>query len=422
MLFLAYNLLYPLLALAFVAGLAFSRRRDLLKTFPRELRERLGLYPPPEGGRPVVWIHAASVGEVRALPKIVEALRAGADPPAVWITTSTAAGKAVASGLEADRVLLAPLDFYPLARRCLGRVRPKGLLIAETELWPSLLRSAAAAGARIIILNGRVTERSARGYRWIKSLLRLDLIDLACVQTEDDRGRFVALGADPSKVRVVGNLKHDFLPEDLAPSPAVLERLKAAGWGSTDRTFVAGSTHPVEEDAVIGAFLAARLRVPGLRLVLAPRHVERSREIEADLTRRGLPYALWSGGEGRAAGAEVLLVDRTGVLTDIYRAADAVFVGGSLVNIGGHNIMEPAALSKPTIFGPFVSTVASVAKLLVESGGGFQVKDGAELEGTLEGLLSRPDLSEAGRRAREACRSLGGATQRTMELVAPLLR
>ncbi len=415
LLFLLYNLLFPVMALAFLAALVVSRRRKLLKTLPRELAERCGVYPSPSG-RPLVWLHAASVGEARCLPKLVEGLK----PAHLWLTTSTVAGKEAAASLPVERALLAPLDFYPLTRRCLSLARPSMLVIAETELWPSLLRSAKASGARVALVNGRLSERSARRYRWIRPLLGLERVDLACVQTEADRERFVALGLPADRVHVVGNLKHDLLPEDLSPSPEVMTRLAHAGWAEGDPVFVAGSTHPVEEDHILGAFVAARRELPRLRLVLAPRHIERLAEVERRLRELRLGFELWSGA-GTADETPVLLVDRVGLLAAIYRAADAVFVGGTLVDRGGHNLMEPAALAKPTLFGPYLRNVADVAERLRASGGGIMVKDSLELKQALVGLLSSPDRLTAGARAREACLALGGATRKTLDLLRPLL-
>lgn len=426
MLFWVYNLLFLPAALVYLAWFALSNRRALLKGFAAELGERLACYPAPVlerlSGRPLVWFHAASLGEVKALEPMIARLRGELPRHALVLTASNIVAREQGRRIAGlDAVFLAPLDFYPLARRAVRLLQPRALVIAETELWPSLLRAARRAGARLAMVNARMSARSSRRYAWAGSLLRemLGGLDLVCAQTALDAARFLALGAREHHTASVGNLKHDRFFEEIPDLAPVRERLRAAGFDASAPLFVAGSTHKGEEQAALAALLGARARVPSARLLLAPRHLERLEEVVAAVRAAGLRPTLWSRPE---PGADVLVLDAVGVLPALYGAARAAFVGGTLVPRGGHNLLEPVRFSVPVLFGPYTDNVRDVAEVLLRSGGGLRVSDPAALVEAVSALLPDPArCRDLGERARAAADSLRGATERTLSTLLPLL-
>jgi 3-deoxy-D-manno-octulosonic-acid transferase len=404
------NLLFPFGALAVLVKFLVSPRRGVLKSLPEELRERFGRIPSPDARRQVVWFHAASAGEVGAVRPLIAALKKAKPEVSALVTTLTAAGRDRARSLrEIDGSALAPLDFWPAVSSFLDRVRPRALVLVETELWPHMIALAAARGP-VVLVNGRVSERSYGRYRLIAPFLRPFLSRLAVVlaQTEPDAQRFRALGAP--EVVVTGNLKFD-APADPAcafPIP----------W--KDPIFVAASTHPVEEEAVVDAWLKAREKEPKLKLILAPRHVERSRQAAELLSRRGVEFTTalapsWP--------ADALLVDRLGLLRGLYSGALACFVGGTLVPVGGHSLIEPALAGVVVLFGPNIQNTREPAQLLESAGAGFCVADAPALAAKLTDLVADRSRAKAqGELAKKTAEALQGATQATLERILPLLK
>lgn len=418
------NVLAPLLGLGVVLSFLFSPRRALLRRLPEELGERLGRPSTsalePLTGRDVLWVHAASAGEVSAAEGLLSRLRRMPNAPAVVMTCTTLAGRDEARRRKvAEAAFLAPLDCWPAVGRFLDATRPYALLLVETELWPNMLYRAKAAGLKIGLVNGRLSERSFGRYRLVAFLLRgfLAGIDRLAVQSETDARRFEALGAPAKRVQVAGNLKFDRLQVgDPAEAGA---RLRALGWQDYP-LWVVGSSHPGEEEILLSAFLSARRRFPSLKLVLAPRHVERSAAVAQRLTKRGLPYCLWSSVPD--VSAQVLILDSLGMLISFYPHASFSFVGGTLVPIGGHNLLEPALAGSLVLFGPHTAHTRQAADLLTGGGCGFLVKNEGELAAKLEVLLADPERTAAlGRKAQTLARSLQGATERTWEHLKPVL-
>ncbi|HVA67143.1 MAG TPA: glycosyltransferase N-terminal domain-containing protein [Elusimicrobiota bacterium] len=417
------NILFPLVGAAIVLKFALSRRRSLLKDLPAELAERLGFVPLETlsklAGRETIWIHAASAGEVAAVSELIARIKARGGERAVAVTCSTAAGRDRAQALPCvDAALLAPVDFYPAVSRFLLQIRPALLLIAETELWPHMIELSARRGVKIAVVNGRISKKSFARARPFAFLARpfLKRLDRVAAQSQEHAARFKALGAPAERVRVLGNLKYDVRPS-AGPVEAAASALLDMGWAECP-IFVAGSTHPVEEDAVLEAFLGAKEKVPALKLVLAPRHVERAHEAAQSLKRRGVAFKVWSklepGVERKSADA--LLLDAMGVLSAFYGRALLSFVGGTLVPIGGHNILEPALAGCPVAFGPHTAHVEEVARILQDAGGGFKVRDAGELAMKLESLAALPDKARlAARAAQDAAASLQGAVGRTLD-------
>lgn len=347
--------------------------------------ERLGRWPARRNGQPL-WVHGASVGEMRAAAPLVAALRARGVP--LLLTTTSPSGREAAGGLagEGGSARLLPLDLAPLVRRALRRTRPLGLVVVETELWPALLLEAKRAGVPALLVNARVSDHTYPRYRRFRRWLGPLLGTFASVQaqSEEDARRFVELGAPAARVCLGGNLKFDVPAPDTAdPEVAALRRARAGGW----RILVGGSTHPGEEEALLEAVRLLEER--GLRpgLVLAPRHLERLGEVEAAAGRAGRVLRRWSElGDPLEAGilaalgrGEVLAVDRYGLLGRLYGAAEAAFVGGSLTRVGGHNLLEPLSWGVPALFGPHMNNARDVRDEVVARQLGREVSDAREL-------------------------------------------
>ncbi|MDD5303184.1 MAG: glycosyltransferase N-terminal domain-containing protein, partial [Elusimicrobia bacterium] len=336
--------------------------------------------------------------------------------PALVLTTTTRSGREAARALPGVAwAQLAPLDAWPFVSRFLKALSPSRLILAETELWPSTLILAGRAGLSPALVNARLTDKSLSRYRFVSRLLAPALRSLAVVaaQSEDDAARFVSLGVPPGRVKVTGNAKYDAKTVPAA-SAAARAKVSALGW-EHDPLFVAGSTHPFEEEMVLAAFLAARGAAPRLRLVLAPRHLERAADAADLLAHAGLKLARWSGEP--AAGCSALLLDEMGALPSFYALARAAFVGGTLVKVGGHNLLEPALAGVPVLFGPHTGHIELPAALLAApGGGGRRVRDAAELAERLSEFAKDESAARsAGESARKVAEGLRGASVRTIE-------
>jgi 3-deoxy-D-manno-octulosonic-acid transferase len=372
------------------------------------LRQRLGFGLAPLADAPI-WLHAASVGEVRSLDVLLHLLhRQGF---ALLLTVGTPTGLAQAHRLYGDLPELtlrpAPWDLPGAVRRFLRVSRPQVGVFAETELWPNLVLGARAAGVPLGLVSARLSEKSMRRYRsWAPRLMR-DVVRAFTqigAQTKADQDRFVSLGADRQVVNVSGSLKFEL---QLPPEVGKLGAAWRAHWAPARAVWVAGSTHPGEETACLAA--QRRLREAALAqgrppplLVLAPRHLERLAEVVRELESQQISYARTSQRPADGAGdVEVVLVDAMGELLAWYAAGDAAFVGGSLVEVGGHNLLEPAMLGKPVLAGPHCFNAPEVTRRLRESGGLITVQDEATLAAEL-GLLFG-DASMARERGARAC-------------------
>lgn len=387
-------------------------------------RERRGyLDGEPAAGQFTVWVHAVSVGEVRGASEFVLRLAEAQPEWRIVFSTVTTTGQAQARAIlgARARVVYFPFDWRRCVRRALDAVQPSLVLMVETELWPNWLLELACRGIPVGIVNGRLSARSFSGYRrlaWIFRPLASGLA-FALVQTERDRDRFVALGLAADRVRVTGNMKFDAAP----PAPPRRAAALAAALRDRHPLWVAGSTHPGEEDLLLAAFRRLRAQFPGLGWVLAPRHVERSPAIARRLAREGFRCLLsrQAGGDTRAW--DVLIVDEIGVLASLYEFADAVFVGGSLARRGGQNPIEAVRYGKPVVTGPHVFNFEAVYELLRSSEAALQVHDAASLAQTIARILADParsrELGLFGQRAIERAR---GATHRNVAFVLSFAR
>ncbi|MBI3610839.1 MAG: tetraacyldisaccharide 4'-kinase [Nitrospirae bacterium] len=374
-----------------------------------------------------IWIHAASVGECLAVLPLVE--RWLRDRPA-WepvFSVMTETGRRLVEQRLGGRVRIFffPLDWPGIPARILRRLAPDLILLVETELWPNFLRSAARCDVPVLLINGRISPRSYRRYRMVRWMIReaLRTIQVFGMQTAQDARRIIDLGAPPERVRVLGNLKFD---QPVVPLSEAERRclLNALGWKPDEKIIVAGSTHGREEEILLAVYERVKEQIPDLRLVLAPRHLNRLPVLVAWLNKRGKSFRRYSELDSARPepDREILLVDTMGTLGSLYGLATVVFVGGSLVPVGGHNLLEPAALGRPVLFGPFVQQVSEMAELLMASGGGLRVHDRDDLIRQLQELLIRPDQRRMmEQQAQETVRRHQGASRKAFRIVERLL-
>jgi 3-deoxy-D-manno-octulosonic-acid transferase len=361
-----------------------------------------------------------SVGEVMAAVPLVRAMRERWPAMEIVLSTVTATGQRVARERlpEVATVFTCPVDLGWVMRRALRRISPRAFIALETELWPNLLRSLHDAGIPGALVNGRISDRSFTRYRRVRPLFRrvLEHLALFAMQSEEDARRIVALGAPTERVIVTGNLKLEMPVPAGDAGRAWREILGIA----TCPVWVAGSTHPGEEALVLDAFVRLRINGP-LHLVLAPRHPERVSEVETAIRERGLGWRRRSAAPG-AGGAEVTVLDTVGELASLYAAADVVFVGGSLVARGGHNVMEPAIHGKAVVFGPHMANFRDAAALLLEHGAAVQLQSAEELRAVVGALLEDPERRRVmGDRARAVVAAHRGPCARTLEALERLL-
>jgi 3-deoxy-D-manno-octulosonic-acid transferase len=389
------------------------------------LGERLGRIPRrlvAQPARPTIWIHAVSVGEVLAISGLATELTKRFSQHRVVISTTTDTGQKLArTRFDEENVFYFPLDFAFAIRPYLRLLQPKLVVIAETEFWPNFLRLAHASGARIAVVNGRISDRSWPGYRRFRRLLTgvLQRVDLFLTQTAEDARRLVEIGAPPELVRATGNLKFD-VPAPAAP-PIIASLRAAFQQTQTGPVIVCGSTVEGEEPLLLQAFINILASHPRAVMVLAPRHPERFGEVAELLNQLGIRFwrrSLW-GGDPILGG--VLLIDTIGELAALYALADVACVGGSLVPRGGHNIIEPALHGVPIVVGNHTENFRDIVSLF-QSRDAVRVVGPAELPLVLMDLISNPaERAELGRRAAETIRAQMGATQRTMQALETLL-
>jgi 3-deoxy-D-manno-octulosonic-acid transferase len=386
------------------------------------VRERLGRLPSDVRSlyRPV-WIHAASVGEVLAAATLVDELRRHWPERHILVSTTSLAGRETARARAgADAVMLLPLDVRLVVDRVLRQVRPCCLVLVETEIWPALIGGAARQGAPCMMVSGRVSGRAAARYARVRWLTRPVLAQMSAfaMQSDADAQRIVFLGAPPERVQVVGSLKYARgRPEDAAVRQSAAEQARDMVGGRP--LLIAASTHPGEERMALDACAPLWRERSDLLLLVAPRRPERSDEIGELLTRAGVSWERRSRLSGAVHPAtRVLLLDTLGELPDLLSAARGVFVGGTIVPVGGHNVLEPALFGKPAAFGPFTSNVAAAAEALLEHGAAVRVHSAEELRTTWEALLCRPQLAEEmGARGRAVVAARSAVAERTFEVV-----
>ena len=417
--------LYTCLLLVFVLAYApvFVVRRLLSEPDTTGLLQRLGYRSPGLPPEPRCWIHAVSVGEVMAAVPLIDALRRRWPHLQPVVSTVTPTGARVARERLGPAVthFYFPLDFPGPARRVLAGVRPQFFIAMETELWPNFLRALRSRGVPAMIANGRISDRSFRRYRLVRPFMHriLDGITVFGMQSGEDARRIISLGAPPERVVVTGNLKTEVPPVDVG-SDALWRRL--LGLTGEELVWVAGSTHRGEEELLLVSFDSLKRRYPSLVLVIAPRHPERVPEVERLIRGRGLQSVRRTRLPKDRDRNAIIVLDTVGELAQLYQLAEVVFVGGSLVPAGGHNMLEPALKRKPVVFGPHTTNFRDGTELLVGAGAARVVRDGRELLNTLDQLLRDPGLrTSMGAAAFEAVAGRQGALLHTLELIERFL-
>jgi 3-deoxy-D-manno-octulosonic-acid transferase len=386
----------------------------------------LGLVPRRDSQVPCAWIHAVSLGEVSLIASLVAEIRRRHPDWDIVISTTTLTGYSLARSRYAQYSLFyCPLDFSWAVRRALRRVRPALLVLAELELWPNLISEARRAGCKVAIVNGRLSDRSFRGYRRFRPLVRrlLAKVDLVAAQNALYGERFIGIGTSADKLHVTGSLKFDGAATDRENSGTVRLR-DLAGILPTDTVFLAGSTQDPEERLALDAFRKLSPAHPGLRLIIVPRHPERFDQVADLLAASGLPWQKRThlDTSARDPRARVLLVDRVGELGAWWGTAKIAYVGGSMGQRQGQNMIEPAAYGAAVSFGPFTRNFRDVVEALLAAEGAVVVQDSAELAGFVRRCLDDPQYAQAlGARARRVVASQLGATARTVDLLDALV-
>ena len=386
-------------------------------------RERFGFFADP-GIRDSIWIHAVSLGEVNAAVPLIEALMRRYRDSRFVITTVTPTGSERVQQLFGERVfhVYLPYDLTPAVKRFLDRVRPRLAVIMETEIWPNLFMTCAERGIAIVIANARLSQKSLRGYWPIQPLARraVRCASFVAAQSASDYERLRQLGADESRLAVVGNLKFDMAVPAGARECGAAFRAAA---GSARPVWIAASTHEGEELAVLKAHAAVLRRFPDALLLIAPRHPERFKPVVAACRAYGFRTSTRSEEGGATPACQCFVIDSMGELIQFYAAADVAFVGGSLVPVGGHNLLEPAALARPAIVGPQTFNFEEVTEDLIAAGAVQRIADGDALGPTVVRLLSRDvERRSMGEAAHAVMERERGAVERTMAIVERVLK
>jgi 3-deoxy-D-manno-octulosonic-acid transferase len=426
-----YNLFWPIGLLFFLPGyfVKMIRRGGYREKFG----QRLGIYDhllrAHLSKKNATWLHAVSVGEVNIALKLANALRALEPDLHCVLTTTTTTGFALANKNAPPwiEVMYTPLDYWPIMRRAFSAIRPTRILLVEAEVWPNLVAFAHECGIPTILVNARLSPRSERRFRRFRFFVAptFRLLDLVCAQEPGDVDRWAVLGVARSRIRAVGSIKYD--PDGRNQASGAQKSTQQVGFGNADRerpVLFGGSTHRGEEEILAKIFLPLRQQFPSLRLFIAPRHVERLREIRAQLSALPMRVTLASEVVRQLPGesdADCIVLDTTGELQRWYAIATVVFIGKSLTAHGGQNPVEPIMAGKPVVFGPHMENFTTLAKALVWEKGAIQVRDIDSLERTIAGLLRD---SEACQRlvqnAHEVLSRHQGATARTATLIHEL--
>jgi 3-deoxy-D-manno-octulosonic-acid transferase len=413
--------LFPYLALRFLSE----------KKHRTGLRQRLGLIPrrilEKRSGKPVIWVHSVSVGEVLAAAPLIEQIRRQFPAYELLLSTTTVTGQGVCRKKVAapdDLVIYFPLDIPFVVRRILAFFSPRAVLLMETEIWPNLIREARRRRIPLLLVNGRLSEKSFQQYLRARFFVRplLRSFSFVGMQTEQGKLRMANLGVPPAVLEVTGSMKYEAALATV-PSQAEVKALRKELSIRTEKVIVAGSTHRGEEQFMLRAYLELRQKYPDLFLILAPRHPERFREVKDLLRQKNIPFILRSARTKASSECRVMLLDTLGELTKFYALATVAFVGKSLTQRGGHNPLEPASCGKPVLFGPHMDNFREVAEVLTSEGGAVEVADFRDLVSAFDRLLADGDSArEMGRRARKSVESRTGCVSRTVSKLQAILQ
>ena len=424
-----YNTLATVLLLS---GLLFLPVLYLLgKRYSMGLGERLGFYgrevrSAVKGSRPV-WIHAASVGEILSAGHLVEAIKKRFPSQKILVSAFTHTGYLTARRVISDSsVIFFPLDHPWIVNRALFTFEPSLIVFLETEIWPNMLRLAHRRGTPTLLLSGRFSKRSVRKYSSLSWFFRgvLENFTSMGVQSDEDADRAKKLGADPAKVLVTGNLKLAGSGNSSASHPMISETFHLKKKAEGRYLLVAGSSHRGEEEILLDAFRSVKQRFPNFQMVLAPRHPQRFLEVERLIKASGLEFEKKSQTNGRSVFMQdICLLDTLGDLKEFYALGDIAFVGGSLVDAGGHNLLEPARVRRPVLFGPYMANFAAMAAEMKEKGGGVEVRGVQDLVREITDLLNHADKRlTMGENAYQVAADEQRVGERTSELLSRYLQ
>lgn len=419
---LIYNFIFLVIVIIYIP-IYLSRRK-----FHAGFFRRLGILPKDLNLNRPIWIHAVSVGEVMAVRGLVEELKKLYPEKKLVISTVTTTGNKIAQGIagKTDFVTYLPLDLSFIVRRVIDKINPSLFIIAETELWPNLVSYLYRKRIPSVTVNGRISDGSFRGYLSIKFLVKpiLNKINIFCVQTACDAQRLMRLGVARDKINITGNMKFDLKDyRDLKKD--YTDYRSRLGLMPNEKLLVAGSTHPGEEEIILGVYKELRLDFSHLKLLIAPRHPERNKDIIKIISRFGFRSVFVSGLASECAtckASPVFILDVMGQLIYFYSIADIVFVGGSLVKRGGHNILEPASLEKPILFGPYMFNFRDIAELFLTNQAAILVNNREQLKAKIKELLGNPaEALQLGQRAKELILKNTGATKRNLDLISTIV-
>ena len=415
-----YDFLYAIFALIYFPFLIVRGK------FHKDFSVRFGIFPLDLQGliknKKNIWIHAVSVGEILAIVGLIDKLKAISSQYQIVCSTVTATGYTLAQEKLKDKaiVVYAPLDFSGVVERYVRLIKPRLYIAAETEIWPNLYRALNKSQIPIAMINGRISDQSFGGYQLVPLFIKNTLrhVTIFCMQTESDAERIVALGADPQKVQTLGNLKFD------NATPQISVKLEDWGYDPGAWLLIAGSTHPGEEKILLEGYERLRGQFPQLRLVIAPRHIERSSQIIRLIEAKGFQAKRFSEFPVAAGNSAktIVVVDTIGHLRTLYSLATIVFVGKSLTGKGGQNIIEPASLGKAIIVGPHTENFKDVVRIFLENKALVQVQSSEEFFRELKDVLENSERREQlARQAKQVVEKNQGTTERIVEALKGLL-
>jgi len=421
-----YDLAFLLFSLFYLPALIFKGKLH------GEMPERFGVYGKDkraalEAAKGCIWIQAVSVGEVALCKNLIPRIMERFPGKSIILSTITKTGNDLARKLYSKEaiVIYFPLDFSFVAGKVVAMIKPSLYIMVETEIWPNVVREISRSGAPSVMINGRISDRSFGKYLLVKGFLKdtLGRIGLFCMQSKLDAERVTVLGAPPEKVKITGTMKFD---TDMSPGALDTKKTKEAiGLRDDEELLVAGSTHPGEEEIILTVYKDLVARFPKLKLLIAPRHVERAGEVERVV--KGFGFRVSRIGmhvpDSRlpTPDTRIFILDQMGVLSSFYSIATIVYIGGSLVKHGGQNPLEAAALERPIVFGPHMFNFRTVTALLVEAGAAVQVRDARQLSEEIESLLKAPDRrSRLGASAKKVVDANRGVTERNVEEIVKL--
>lgn len=414
-----YSLFFYLMLPFIIIRLLYKSRHS--HGYRKRWRERFGWFEAPQqkGG---IWVHAVSVGEtIAAVPMIKALQKAYPDKPLI-ITSMTPTGSERVRALFHDSVfhVYVPYDFPGAVKRFLRKIQPSMLILMETELWPNLLHYCAKQHVPVLLANARLSERSYVGYHRIKSVAATMLSEITLIgaQAQPDAERFIKLGAAPEKVIVTGSMKFDI---NIVANVYEQGKTLRQALGIDRSIWIAASTHENEEEYVLKAFQKIRQRVPDALLILVPRHPERFSKVAELCRKQGYQVVCRSQQQSCTLSTDIYLGDTMGELLVLYAASDIAFVGGSLVPIGGHNMLEPAALAVPSITGPYYFNFTTIVQLLEKAGGLRKIQDTDELADTIIEWFKKPELRMlAGTQSKQVVEAHRGAVAAHLKMVESL--